>query len=464
MIEKKFDVCETYIEKILLNDIQKNILIMIFKILYKERKNSYIWKNLLLKIHSQRIDISSKDIEIYEDIWHKFTQINLLGQQYYSHAQRNIEDSLDKMVRQGYIINRQISYIRPLSESELKEQQEEFYRKNPFMWSNSTDLNGKIEQSKREYLNVDKILADNKPMVLLANVWEWKSIYLSHLFQLVSLQKNTYTLYYSSKTLTQTTFDELSWDIHKHTKLIWHIIGHKKIVLVFDGIDEIPLHIKEKLKEFLFSNKLQDVKIILWSRKSEYDISEINSYLSVWFEWISLLDKKHFFESRLLDLWVSSDKIEEHILRIHHFLQQGFLNDTIKDTPLVLYFLCTLSKNGRLEKISNRTSLYDEMVHSIFRQFQNIYKEKWQEISQMRDDTLMSILTFCANEIFENSSTQKSISADVMRENIKKRTKISDDNEIESILHKIFLLFRKTDESYVFILESFYEFFLWKAL
>lgn len=462
--EKKYDAAYYYIQKLSIKEVEKKGVIAIFKVLYSERKNTYIWKDMLINIISQRDDISSDDLQVSKDIWNKFTQIYVLKQQHYLKSQSNIEGSLDMMVRERNLIERKISYMRPPTASERKQREEEFFIKNPFFWWDDDKLNRKIWEYTCEYLNLDKILADPKPMVLLAHVWEWKSIYLSHLFDVISSQKNIFSLYYSTNTLSLSCFEDVQKQIVTDLQLISNIYGHKKIVLFFDGVDELDLSIKDKLKEFLFSNKLKNIKVIIWSRKSEYDTSSLEPYVSVWFEGISKLDKKYFFESRLLHLWVSQDKIEEHISKIYHFLEKGFLDDTIKNTPLVLYFLCTLSSSGRLQHISNRSTLYDEMVHSIFRQFQNMYQEKWKEISQVRDDVLISILTFCAQYIFEHSHQRKTINADTILEYIQKRTKITDKNQCELILNKLFLLFRKTDKSYVFILESFYEFFLWKSL
>lgn len=462
--EKKYDICYSYTQKFSIKDIEKKWLIEIFKVLYSERKNTYIWKDILINIISQRGDISSDDLKISKYIWSKFIQIHELQQKNYAKSQYNIEGSLDIMVRERNLISRKISYMRPPTPTEIKQREEEFFIKNPFFWWNEDEINRKIWEYKCEYLNLDKILDDPKSIVLLAHVWEWKSIYLSHLFDAISSQKNIFSLYYSTNTLSLSCFEDIQKQIVNDIQLISNILGHKKVVLFFDGIDELNLSIKDKLKEFLFSNKLKNIKVIIWSRKSEYDTSSLEPYVSVWFEGISKLDKKHFFESRLLYLWVSQDKIEEHISKIYHFLEKGFLDDTIKNTPLVLYFLCTLSSSGRLQHISNRSTLYDEMVHSIFRQFQNMYQEKWKEISQIRDDVLISILTFCAQYIFEHSHQRKTINADTILEYIQKRTKITDKNQCELILNKLFLLFRKTDKSYVFILESFYEFFLWKSL
>jgi hypothetical protein len=56
------------------------------------------------------------------------------------------------------------------------------------------------------------------------------------------------------------------------------------------------------------------------------------------------------------------------ISSIEYFLNQSILEAELKNTPLIIYFLCVLSKDNEIEKIKNRAQLYEEIVTKIIKE------------------------------------------------------------------------------------------------
>lgn len=101
------------------------------------------------------------------------------------------------------------------------------------------------------------------------------------------------------------------------------------------------------------------------SRPSGFDAYSGDENTIIHFNAIDETDKKKFLTSRLRNLKIQEEDIEKKLQEIEDFLARNILGEDLKNTPLVLFFLCELSTDDKLRNITGRSSLYEEIVRRI---------------------------------------------------------------------------------------------------
>lgn len=280
--------------------------------------------------------------------------------------------------------------------------------------------NNNEEEEENEIININDIL-ENNVNIISENVWEWKSFHLGRLKLEFDNNLNYFTLFYKAWNINKSdTFENIKTRIELDIKLIKNFLPNQKIILFFDWIDELNFNYKDKIKKYLtIELEKKEINIILGTRKSEFNEYWGNNYTILSFKKLSDTEINTFLTNIIQ--W---DSWKINVIKI--FLYKWILDDDLKRSPLILYFLTELSIDD-IEGIENRAFLYENIKKSIINKHNRL--ESW----------ILDDLGEKAFEIFKN----KKINID------------------SSKLQWLWLLLKKVwDNEYQFIHNSFYEFFL----
>jgi hypothetical protein len=351
----------------------------------------------------------------------------------------------------------------------LVQQKEQLLERNLFYWKkemvkkkDERDREIEKEEYVQKKLHLNQILSGQKRVVILANVGEGKSTQLAMWKDEIEnnpAYHNHIPMFYTASSCTNPE------QIQTEVQRIKHMFPQKQIVLFMDGIDEFSTEAKQTLQEQLKSSNSfglgEDNHVIYGSRKAGFDEhGEEGKYTSLHFDKLKPNQTDDYLSQRLKSLGIPTSNIEEHKERIQKFLQQGMLEEDLKQTPLILYFLCQMSlSNGNksLEQIHNRAELYEEIVKKILKDHQKKKKLEW---SDNMTQILMKTLSDCAYQSFKG----KEISEDVIWEQMKQYEPALDEQEKRDYVEQIFLLYKNVGGHYQFILKSFQEYFLARYL
>ena len=208
-------------------------------------------------------------------------------------------------------------------------------------------------------------------------------------------------LFYSAK--THNTYDCIA-KITEDIKTVYETFPDKKIVVFFDGMDELDVILRAQVTDFLNKKINTDyeenkqIQVIMGSRASGFDeLSES----SIHFDGINDDDKNNFLLSRLRSLRVVENDILLKLEEIKKFLATNILAEDLKNTPLILFFLCKLAVDEKLEAIKNRSSLYEEVIKKIIIEH-NISKGYTHTDEYIDED--LDKLSAIAFDIFSNHS------------------------------------------------------------
>ncbi len=432
------------IKKVLINDTnktQKELLEIIEVLKYKE--DEVIIKEILIilwvKAKLLWIINLSKNIWISSELENEIENLKKQIEEINNNSKKNIDDifnsSLDELVKKWEILARKLYYYRKKSGEELS------YLKKQKRWDNNELSNNEIY--KKENIKISNILnikEQKSKYIFLANVWEGKSTELAKFAKYIIGNNKYIWLFYSSKSLSPSlNSKDLIKKIDSEIKLFSKFYLGKKIVLFFDWIDELKPEIKDEIKSYLI-NMNNKIKVIISSRKSEFNEFWNENYNSIGFENLDNSTRNLFLTNRLKSLGINQNEIKIKISVIKKFLDSSIITNELKNTPLILYFLCVLSVDNKLDKIKNRTTLYDEIVKKIIIDHN---KTKWDKTSEEYIEYDIEKLSEIAYSIF-------------------KWNKI---NLSDSRYKKLSILFKKNlDNDYDFIHKSFYEYFLGKYL
>jgi hypothetical protein len=58
-------------------------------------------------------------------------------------------------------------------------------------------------------------------------------------------------------------------------------------------------------------------------------------------------------------------ELQSKIAQVHTFLNSTIITDELKNTPLILFFICKLSIDNELATITNRANLYETITKKI---------------------------------------------------------------------------------------------------
>ncbi len=448
------------IEKFLLSklNLSQQELIEIIKVLRINEEHPivkkliiYLWiKAKILGIINMKSSawISDELEKEIESLKQEYEEIN-------TRSKNNIEDifsnSLDELVKRGDTLDRKLYYYRKKNNTKLKIIKKEKEKK----WDKS-ELD-EIEKYDKKTINFNDIISNKEwssIFVFLANVWEWKSIELAKMARSLENNNRYIPIFYSSKTINQNQkFNDIKNKINRDINVFKNAFPDKWIVLFFDWIDELNPEIKEEIKILLLNLGIH-IKVIIGSRKFEFnefwrnsiksnktiELSTNSHYTSISFDNFDNNTRQNYIKSRLKSLWVKEDELESKISVIDFFLNQSILEEELKNTPLIIYFLCILSKDNEIESIKNRSQLYEKIVLKIIK-YHN--KSKW-------DNTSWDYIKHDLNELWE-------IAFSISKW---EEIKISDTK-----FKKFSILFKKAwSWNYDFIHKSFYEFFLARNL
>jgi len=451
-----------------INDKSNKEILEIFKLLYSNKTN--YWSYYLLMIKRIWLDFSVEELWITYDENNDFEFFNSVLLDSDERSNSIFESSLDSKVRDWRNIEkRKIFYYKKNEEKiennkwEIKNTKEkieyekvvlkEDYFKGEDIWSYhmpyQSDIENQVIIGEKGIWKTSIFDIKRNIDVLLWNVGDGKSIFLSNLYREIQDDNNSIALFFTWKLINEYENKNLNQSVEKNifnnkfysylTSLIKNInkyFWEKKLYIFIDGIDEIDQSTRDTLLDNIemWSIISLNEKYILWSRKYIFDEKWSDIYKSIMFEELEDDEIQSFLKSRL---WINEscdekwgDKYKKLDV-INEFLEKNILDNNLKHTYLILYLLTQLSIDD-LEKIWNRWALYETIVRDIIKKH-NI--SKWATHSSDYIDSDMNTLwevAYAKNEIV-----------------------LSDE-----IIQKFWILFKKIwDNKYSFIHQSFQEFF-----
>ncbi|EKE29526.1 MAG: hypothetical protein ACD_2C00154G0003 [uncultured bacterium (gcode 4)] len=435
----------------------------------KERDNYELWKIIWFKLKKITSISLQREFRIREEdeerISSDLREISGLNEKTDANIREIFERSIDKAIhREENLICRKTYSLSIVSDPN------DIWRKK---------LNMKIPPTlKKTSYGISEMLEDEEmyKFVLLENVWEWKSTQLAKMareaiknhpeYFIVFLKASDFSMREETDSQGPMWNIEEShseafpkWTIYIHGENIDSILKridtyfpNRNFLIFADWIDEIDSKIKEKVKNILLNRPFHKKyvagdsvidalvwhKIIMWSRKNEFNESGDENLRTIFFEQLSMMEKEDFIESRLKQI-LKKDDCEAEYKIIRNFLESWKIWSEWKNNPLILYFIILLSTKG-LPKIKNKAELYEAVVRYIITE-QNF--PKWNRIFKQdsyHTDIEMDRLWKIAYEIFN-----------------KKKLKDIPDSSITSLS----VLFKVDwEDKYAFIHRSFYEYFL----
>ena len=447
----------------------KNIqeLLDILNILTKVKRNDIV-DELILKLWIIIKLRENINLELDKDLEEKCKQIKNAINKIKEKSKEQIDSifaqSIDDMVKKREIINRQLyRYIKSIKDEEI----------------NETYINTKVheETTISNLTSLEEILSNNDIFTYIfnGNVWEWKSTELAKIWEEINTNKkfsNTYeVIFYKMSEITTENYKNFIIKLEEISNLI-EKYKNKKVIIILDWIDELPdsfydenwISFKSELKNFILKWSNKNKLIIAWSRKWEFnDIYSTNNkknksnenVIHIRFKDIDRNSRNNFIKNRLINLWIKN--IKDYINQINIFLRKDVLDEELKNTPLILFFLCVLSKNQNLKNIKNRAWLYEKIIIEILNKHQWLKKLK---LNETNTPLIMKTLSFCAQNKFDKKViTEKNIETFLTNENPYLTTETK-----KEIISQIFLIYKSENQEYSFILQSFYEYFLAKYI
>ncbi len=376
----------------------------------------------LLKL--KQIDIHPSNITKEEKEY--FRQLVDVLRKSEQRAQDIFDKSLDDLVKAWETIDRWFYTYKRKTDKEIGKLKEKKWREL-------------VEEDYYKKVSVftSSILNESKVSVFLANVWEWKSTQLAKIKEEIDTNieyKDFIPLFYRAKDYGKSdSYDSIIWEIESAIQLIGQRFLSKNIVIFFDGIDELDTIYKEDIKQKLLEKQhIVNLKVILWSRKSEFNEYPTDKYNSIWFDELSEEEIDIFIKDRLIWLGIKEEDVTKKIKEIEEFLWKNIIEEELKSTPLILFFIVKLSFEWNLENINNRAQLYKKIFISI------LIEHNWENEY------------FCVKNYLPHlSKIAFDIENGVM-------DKIPDD-----VVQSYAVLFKKErEEKYSFIHKSFQEYFL----
>ncbi len=370
-------------------------------------------------------------------------------------------NSLDTIIqKQEWLISRWLFTFQRKSEKELEKLREEK------QWR----LSKKDEYNKISIKMESILSSDSFVHVLFGNVGNGKSTELAKMKFEIDNNPNYISLFYTAKTHNRVNITE---EIRGNIDSLQTYFPEKKIVVFFDGIDELNRNIREDILAGLKELHSIWVKIILGSRPLWFDKYENVDIQTVHFGKIEINEREKFLRSRLENLGIWAEMMEKKLQEIEVFLEKPTLSEDIKETPLILYFLTELCVNGELGTIKNRTDLYERMIEKILTKHQGRKTSEDEEsnppLGKLHLKSLKQTLSFCAYLMHKKRDKERKDETVLKREDVKiylkkfimLNTEIEpDEEELEKLVDKIFLLYQLEWGEYQFILKSFEEYFL----
>lgn len=291
--------------------------------------------------------------------------------------------------------------------------------------------------------------------IITSHVGNGKSIEMANICKKL-INDNQYNneylpLFYSKFSYLKTPLDvdKLKIKIKEDILLMKRNFPKKKIIIFFDWLDEIEWEYRYIMTEFLMNiTKKGDIDVwelwtsslFIWARTWIFEQKENSSFDIIWFKTLDEKSRNEYIRSRLISSWIETEDLDKKIIEIDNFVTSNKLSPDIKDTKLILYFLCKLSVDNSFSEIKNRADIYEKIVRMI------LIKHNWQKwipTNSILINNSLDYLSECAYKI------DKWIEFDSN----------SDYNQILAILFK-----QNNEWKYDFIHSSFKEYFLARYL
>ncbi|EKE27828.1 MAG: signal transduction protein [uncultured bacterium (gcode 4)] len=431
---------------------------------YWTNNDSLIFQ-IYFKARTQEIIISETDLWINQNeinaLETKFNLAKKIVEQSLGNINDVFDNSLDSLVNNHDLIERWLLTYERKNEEEIRA----FEVEGRTNWYHLDEVE---KYNKRAISSKDIALSEKWVFALLGNVWEWKSTYLADFANRMNKELNCISLFYSSKQIWKC---KESWELISRIEDEINIIKETyswNIILIFDWIDELNREIRTDMINYITKKdnskgNINSVKVIIGSRKSWFEEFWTNEYQIICFETINETTRNIFLKSRLISLNINEDEIEWKIVEIEWFLEWAVLDEELKNTPLILFFLCKLSHDNKLQNIKNRASLYEEISIKNLEDHQ-AEKGLWLRWNEHDINLILDTLSFCAYSKFANGWLEENVIKQYLEKKIDYRDPQKKKNAIDSVLDQIYLLYKINNWEYSFILKSFEEYFLARHL
>ncbi|PZX47556.1 NACHT domain-containing protein [Algoriphagus chordae] len=245
-----------------------------------------------------------------------------------------------------------------------------------------------------------QLIQSKNRIILLGDAGSGKSTELISLFH--NLNKKESPLIPLFQKLNSYTPEK---GIEEFLPKVWKKIPSQLLIIIWDGLDEIqPQHFNTAVRQInAFSNKYEEIKIIISCRTNFYELPVNNSTGTL-----------SGFEPYLInDLTIkdASDYYQKkyNLPESDNFIQEAF-NTNVDDLITRPFFLMLLADHfNREQKLSiNRANLYEMFILSRIELDQNHYKStvdlrsKKQEIIVLLQKVALSMETLSKNQINES--------------------------------------------------------------
>ncbi len=241
---------------------------------------------------------------------------------------------------------------------------------------------------------------DNRNIIIQADVWEGKSTFLASLY--LNYEKQLSIRWDSIILLNP---DAIKFPLNKgylltnlKKNIFDKINGWGRLYILVDAFDEFPEDLKQDMKDLL--NELsgsKDINIILSTRKTEFLEFWDSSFDSVWFAKLNRWKSRRFISERLELLISDENEIKMAKSQIYDFLNNASIDESLKNSPLMLYMLCMLWAKGELSLINNKAWLYEKIVNRLIVDHNTT---KWDVLAEEYIESDIRALTEVAHSIF----------------------------------------------------------------
>ncbi|MDD2487116.1 MAG: hypothetical protein PHS92_02005 [Candidatus Gracilibacteria bacterium] len=310
------------------------------------------------------------------------------------------EESLDPLVNNKKILERNLYYFVRKTDEEIKRIEKKYDMK--------LGEEGKYDKC---HIDLDKLLTnpENKKIhIITSHIGDGKSIELAKMATIIR-DEDKYSdyipMFYNKPaglTKNKDNYETFSLKIKEDIRLIRMYNPGKKIVLFFDGIDEINPTYRARLKQFLMDitnesyfeeseNNFSASSLIMGSRHGEFDRYGTADYGVIGFEKIDAKARDRYMTERLLDLGVDENDLIIKKQEIEDFISSGKLDVDLNDTKIILYLLCKLCKDNELKKISNRAQIYEKIVGMVLEEYNGTKGSYIEELLDKDLDDLSEI-------------------------------------------------------------------------
>uniref|UniRef100_T1J9V0 NACHT domain-containing protein n=1 Tax=Strigamia maritima TaxID=126957 RepID=T1J9V0_STRMM len=194
------------------------------------------------------------------------------------------------------------------------------------------------------------------------------------------------------------------------------ITNHEKnMLLIFDGLDEIPREERKEILKILYRQMYEDATVMVFCRTDSFDLSNDERV-----ELFGLQNMGHSFQCKQISiLGVTSDEKKRDFLE--KFIENSTVDQIIErlssqwalfDSPLLLMLLVVILQEGEnVEDFLTKTEFYKKLFNSIFKQF---YIKRGHNINTDFDlfclnsphnvqETMREFGSLAAQKIFKNN-------------------------------------------------------------